>query len=51
MKLDSDTFYVHHIAAVMVDNFGRLLVGVNLSDKAVQDLNLARVGFLVQLVD
>lgn len=51
MKLDSDTFYVHHIAAVMVDNFGRLLIGVNLSDKAVQDLNLARVGFLVQLVD
>ena len=34
LGLDSDTFYIYHVAAVMVDNLRRLLLGINLSDKA-----------------
>ena len=33
LGLDSDTFYIYHVAAVMVDNLRRLLLGINLSDK------------------
>ena len=47
MKLDSDTFYINHIATVMVDNLRRLLLCVNLSDKTVMYLYFAGVGFLV----
>ena len=38
LGLDSDTFYIYHVAAVMVDNLRRLLLGINLSDKAIMDL-------------
>ena len=37
LGLDSDTFYIYHVAAVMVDNLRRLLLGINLSDKAIMD--------------
>lgn len=46
LTLDSDTFNIHHIAAVMVGNLGRLL-GINLPDKAVMYLDFPRVGFPV----
>ena len=39
LRLDSDTFYIYHVAAVMVDNLRRLLLGINLSDKAVMDFD------------
>ena len=29
LGLDSDTFYIYHVAAVMVDNLRRLLLGIN----------------------
>ena len=28
LGLDSDTFYIYHVAAVMVDNLRRLLLGI-----------------------
>ena len=45
--LDSDTFYIYHVTAVMVDNLRRLLLGINLSDKAVMDFIFRGVGFPV----
>ena len=39
LGLDSDTFYIYHVAAVMVDNLRRLLLGINLSDKAIMDFD------------
>ena len=42
LGLDSDTFYIYHVAAVMVDNLRRLLLGINLSDKAIMDLVLCQ---------
>ena len=39
LGLDSDTFYIYHVTAVMVDNLRRLLLGINLSDKAVMDFD------------
>ena len=47
LGLDSDTFYIYHVAAVMVDNLRRLLLGINLSDKAVMDFDFPGVGFPV----
>ena len=47
LRLDSDTFYIYHVAAVMVDNLRRLLLGINLSDKAVMDFDFPGVGFPV----
>ena len=29
LRLDSDTFYINHVTAVMVDNLRRLLLGIN----------------------
>ncbi len=46
LKLDSDTFNIYHVPAVMVGDFGRLL-GVHLPDKAVMDFDFASVGFPV----
>ena len=46
LGLDSDTFYIYHVAAVMVDNLRRLLLGINLSDKAM-DFDFPGVGFPV----
>ena len=46
-RLDSDTFYIYHVAAVMVDNLRRLLLGINLSDKAIMDFDFPGVGFPV----
>lgn len=37
----------NHVAAVMVDNLRRLLLGINLSDKAVMDFDFPGVGFPV----
>ena len=45
--VDSDTFYIYHVTAVMVDNLRRLLLGINLSDKAVMDFDFPGVGFPV----
>ncbi|MDY4609259.1 MAG: hypothetical protein SPD11_01425, partial [Sphaerochaetaceae bacterium] len=45
LGLDSDTFYIYHVAAVMVDNLRRLLLGINLSDKAIMDFDFPGVGF------
>ena len=42
LGLDSDTFYIYHVAAVMVDNLRRLLLGINLSDKAIMDFDFPR---------
>ena len=39
LGLDSDTFNIYHVAAVMVDNLRRLLLGINLSDKAIMDFD------------
>ena len=50
LRLDSDTFYIYHVAAVMVDNLHRLLLGINLSDKAVMDFDFPGVGFPIQFV-
>ena len=50
LGLDSDTFYIYHVAAVMVDNLRRLLLGINLSDKAVMDFDFPGVGFPIQFV-
>ena len=50
LRLDSDTFYIYHVAAVMVDNLRRLLLGINLSDKAVMDFDFPGVGFPIQFV-
>lgn len=47
LGLDSDTFYIYHVAAVMVDNLRRLLLGINLSDKAIMDFDFPGVGFPV----
>ena len=47
LGLDSDTFYIYHVTAVMVDNLRRLLLGINLSDKAVMDFDFPGVGFPV----
>ena len=47
LRLDSDTFYIYHVAAVMVDNLRRLLLGINLSDKAIMDFDFPGVGFPV----
>ena len=47
LGLDSDTFYIYHVAAVMVDNVRRLLLGINLSDKAIMDFDFQVVGFPV----
>ena len=47
LRLDSDTFYINHVTAVMVDNLRRLLLGINLSDKAVMDFDFPGVGFPV----
>lgn len=47
MKLDSDTFYIYHIATVMVDNLRGFLLGVNLPNKAVMYLDFAGIGCLV----
>ena len=43
LGLDSDTFYIYHVAAVMVDNLRRLLLGINLSDKAIMDFDFPGV--------
>ena len=43
LRLDSDTFYIYHVAAVMVDNLRRLLLGITLSDKAVMDFDFPGV--------
>src|SRR5699024_11866234 len=50
LRLDSDTFYINHVTAVMVDNLRRLLLGINLSDKAVMDFDFPGVGFPIQFV-
>ena len=50
LGLDSDTFYIYHVTAVMVDNLRRLLLGINLSDKAVMDFDFPGVGFPIQFV-
>ena len=50
LGLDSDTFYINHVTAVMVDNLRRLLLGINLSDKAVMDFDFPGVGFPIQFV-
>lgn len=47
LGLDSDTFYIYHVTAVMVDNLRRLLLGINLSDKAIMDFDFPGVGFPV----
>ena len=47
LGLDSDTFYIYHVAAVVVDNLRRLLLGINLSDKAIMDFDFPGVGFPV----
>ena len=47
LRLDSDTFYINHVTAVMVDNLRRLLLGINLSDKAIMDFDFPGVGFPV----
>ena len=47
LGLDSDTLYIYHVTAVMVDNLRRLLLGINLSDKAVMDFDFPGVGFPV----
>ena len=47
LGLDSDTFYIYHVAAVMVGNLRRLLLGINLSDKAIMDFDFPGVGFPV----
>ena len=47
LGLDSDTFYIYHVAAVMVDNLRRLMLGINLSDKAIMDFDFPGVGFPV----
>ena len=47
LRLDSDTFYIYHVTAVMVDNFRRFLLGIYLSDKAVMDFDFPGVGFPV----
>lgn len=47
LRLDSDTFYIYHVVAVMVDNLRRLLLGINLSDKAIMDFDFPGVGFPV----
>mgnify|MGYP002224365843 CR=1 FL=1 len=49
-EVDSDTFYINHVTAVMVDNLRRLLLGINLSDKAVMDFDFPGVGFPIQFV-
>ena len=43
LGLDSDTFYIYHVAAVMVDNLRRVLLGINLSDKAIMDFDFPGV--------
>ena len=50
LRLDSDTFYINHVTAVMVDNLRRLLLGINLSDKAIMDFDFPGVGFPIQFV-
>ena len=45
LGLDSDTFYIYHVAAVMVDNLRRLLLGINLSDKAIMDFEFSGCWF------
>ena len=44
---EGDFFYIYHVAAVMVDNLRRLLLGINLSDKAIMDFDFPGVGFPV----
>jgi len=40
-------FFTLPVAAVMVDNLRRLLLGINLSDKAIMDFDFPGVGFPV----
>jgi len=49
--LENDTFYIPHFAALIRDVFGRFVTAVNLTDEAVKNFNLARVRFIIWLMD